>query len=303
MDITDWWWQHEEMHSKYAYLSNVARDIFSIIPHGVGVKACSSLGRDEIGWRQSKTPAETLCEKVVVTQFAQVNNGWLAGDDPVLDPTSTGNDMEVKRQAEQKMLHWVAKVHDFLEMSQGSQNLRGTQKESRAQNTQMTAVGYNSDTEEIVKVSWLHFQHDGVAAFKLSEKSPVPPALSAKDLPAGWTQVLNVCWIKRIDCHPAESDEDGSSASISDIKNWLNCNGALDNPNDSEDDREADNESDMERHNGSEDSETQVLRNVSAAPNVPGLIWPILRSKKKAEKMLMTINIMEMRRNIGIKKK
>jgi len=43
-DITDWWRQQEETHSKYAYLSNVARDICSIIPHGVGVEACFSLG-------------------------------------------------------------------------------------------------------------------------------------------------------------------------------------------------------------------------------------------------------------------
>jgi len=36
-DITDWWRQQEKTHSKYADLSNVARVIFSIIPHGVGV--------------------------------------------------------------------------------------------------------------------------------------------------------------------------------------------------------------------------------------------------------------------------
>jgi len=43
----------------------------------------------------------------------------------------------------------------------------------------MTAVGSISDTEEIVKASWSHFHHDSAAAFKLSEKSPLPPALSA----------------------------------------------------------------------------------------------------------------------------
>ena len=69
-DITDWWWQQEETHSKYADLSNVARDIFSIIPHGVAVEASFSLGRDAIGWRQSKTTGETLREIVIVRQFA-----------------------------------------------------------------------------------------------------------------------------------------------------------------------------------------------------------------------------------------
>jgi len=94
-------------------------------------------------------------------------------------------------------------------------------------------VGYISDTEEIVKATWSNFQHDGAAAFKLPEKSPVPPALSAKCLPGGRTQVLNVRQIKQIDRHPAESDEDTSPESISDTKNWLKWNGYLDNPYDS----------------------------------------------------------------------
>jgi hypothetical protein len=47
----------------------------------------------------------------------------------------------------------------------------------------MTAVGYISDTEEIVNAFWLLSHQDGLAAFKLSDKSPVPPALSPKDLP------------------------------------------------------------------------------------------------------------------------
>jgi len=55
-------------------------------------------------------------------------------------------------------------------MWQGSQNLSATQKESRAQNKQMTALGYISDMEEIVKASWSLIQHDGAAAFELSER-------------------------------------------------------------------------------------------------------------------------------------
>jgi hypothetical protein len=197
-DITDWWHQQEETHSKYAALSNVARDIFSIIPHGVEVEASFSLRRDVIGWRQSKTAGETLRKKVVVRQFARANNGILAGTDPELDDANTENDSEMKKEAEERKLHRMAKVHDFLEMWQGSQNLCATQKESCAQNKQMTAVGYISDTKEIIKASWSLFQHDGAAAFKLSERSPFPPPLSAKDLPGGRTQILNVHRIRRI---------------------------------------------------------------------------------------------------------
>ena len=236
----------------------------------------------------------------MVTQFARANHGLLAGDDPVLDPTSTDNDMEMKREAEEKKLHPMAKVHDVLEMRQCSQNLRATQTECRAQNRQMTAVGYIPDTDEIVKASWSHFQHDGGAALKLSEKSPVPPALSAKDLPGEGTQVLNTHQIIQIDHYPAERDEDCPPESISDTHNCLNWNGDMDNPNDSEDDREVHNESHMELESGTEDSETPEQRNVIAASNVPGLIRPIQWSKKKAEQTLMMVNIMETGRIKGI---
>jgi len=175
-----------------------------------------------IGWRQSKTTGETLREEVVVSQYAQANSGLLAGDDPVLDLDSTDNDMEMKREAEEKKLHRVAKVHDFLGMWQGCQTLRATQKESCAQNNHMTAIGGISNTEKIVKASWSNFHHDGVAEFKLSDKSPGPPALSAKDLPGERAPVLNVHPIKRINCHPADSDEDSSPECISDTENWHN---------------------------------------------------------------------------------
>ena len=115
-DITDWWRQQEEMHSKYADLSNVARDIFSLIPHGVGVETSFSLGQDVIGWRQLKTTGETLCEKVVVRQFARANIRILAGTDPELDNLNTENDSEMKKEAEERKLHRIAKVHDLLEM-------------------------------------------------------------------------------------------------------------------------------------------------------------------------------------------
>ena len=102
------------------------------------------------------------------------------------------------------------------------------------------------DTEEIVKASWSLFQHDGAAAFKLSEISPLPPALSAKDLPGGRTQLLNVHHIWRINRHSVKSDEQSAPEIISDNTSWLNWNGILDNANDSGDDSVGDNESDIE---------------------------------------------------------
>jgi hypothetical protein len=75
-----------------------------------------------------------LRENVVLRQFPRANNGILAGTDPQLDNTNTENDLEMKKEAEERKLHRMAKVHDVLEMWQGSQNLRPTQKESQAQN-------------------------------------------------------------------------------------------------------------------------------------------------------------------------
>jgi hypothetical protein len=96
----------------------------------------------------------------------------LAGDNPDLDMTNAQNEIELKREAEERTWHRMAKVHDFMEMWQDSQNLHATQCKSRAQNRQMTAIGYISDTEEIVNASWTNFQHYGAAEFKLSERSP-----------------------------------------------------------------------------------------------------------------------------------
>jgi len=76
----------------------------------------------------------------------------------------------------------------------------------------------------------------------------------------------------------------------------------MDDPDDTKDDREADNESNILLDHSSEDSETPEQLNVSAAQKDPGSIWLIRWSKKIAEEALLTVNIMETRRNQGIKK-
>jgi hypothetical protein len=167
----------------------------------------------------------------------------------------------------------------------------------------MTTVGYILDTEEIVKASWSLFQYDGAAAFKLSERSPWPPALSAKDLPAGRTQILNVRRIRRISPHLVESDEHSAPESISDTEDWLNWNGDLDNPNDREEDCAVDDDSDIEHNNYIQDPVCPEQQDVSAAPNVPGLVWLTWKSTRQAEKVLVTVNAAETRRNKGGKKK
>jgi hypothetical protein len=96
-DITDRWRQHEEMHPKYNNVPIIPYNITYIIPHGVGVEAGCSLGRDVIGWRQSKTTCESLHGNVVLKQFADATHGILAGDDPPLDTMDAANACELKR--------------------------------------------------------------------------------------------------------------------------------------------------------------------------------------------------------------
>jgi hypothetical protein len=170
----------------------VAQDIFSIIPHGDGVEVSFSLRRDVIGCSLSNSTGETLREKVIIRQCAQANNWILAGTDPVLDTMNAENDSEMNQEAEEWKLHRLGQVNDRLEMWQGSQNLRAPQKISCALIMQIAVVGYISDTEQIAKASWSLFPHDGAAAFKSSEMSPLPPAWFAKDLHGGRTQLLNI---------------------------------------------------------------------------------------------------------------
>ena len=113
-----------------------------------------------------------------------------------------------------------------------------------------------------------------MAALKLSEISPLQPAFSAKNLPAGRTQIVDVRQIRRINCHPVEGDEDSASESLLDTNYWLNWDGDLDNPTDCEDDLTADIESDIGKVNAIEVPECPERQDVRATPNVPRLIRP-----------------------------
>jgi len=237
--------------------------------------------------------------KVIATQLAQADNRILPDDYTVLDTTDTENASELNKEVEEKKFLRMAKVYNALVMWQGSPNLCATQKESRAQNKQMTAVGYISDTEEIIKASRSNFQHDVVAAFKLSERSPLPPALSPKDLPGARTQVLNIHHIKRIDSYPADSYQDSVPESILDTDNNLGWNGDFNNLNVSMDDWVADVNSDMKNYIGIQVLDCSEHRNVNTTLNVTWVIWPTWRSMKQTDKGLMTVTAMETRRNKG----
>jgi hypothetical protein len=130
----------------------------------------------------------------------------------------------------------------------------------------------------------------------------VPPALFAKNLPGGQPKLLNICEIKYIDRHPADSGDGSLPESISVTKKWLNWNRDWDYPAVSEGNWKADNESYIELGSGFEDSETLEQRYLSDATNFPVLILPIRKSKKKAEKAFVTVYSVETRWHHAIKK-
>jgi hypothetical protein len=148
---------------------NVACNILSIIPHCGAVELSNSVVQEVIGWKQSKSTGETLCKTAIVRQFARANTGIMAGNDTALHTTDIENDVERKKDADERSMHRMAMVHDFLEMRQGNQNLHAILKESHVQNKQMTAITNISHKEKMFKVSWSLFQHDGMAAFELSD--------------------------------------------------------------------------------------------------------------------------------------
>jgi hypothetical protein len=69
----------------------------------------------------------------------------------------------------------------------------------------------------------------------------------------------------------------------------------LDNTYDIEDHCAADDESNIGPNNGIEDQECREQHDVSAAPNVPGLVRPTRKSKRQAEKVLVTVNAVKTR--------
>jgi len=61
-------------------------------------------------------------------------------------------------------------------------------------------------------------------------------------------------------------------------------------------------ESIIKQDNSIEDPECPEQWDVSATPNVPGLIWPTWNSKRQVKEVVLTVNEIETRRNKGVKK-
>jgi len=63
------------------------------------------LGRNVIGWRQSKTTGVARGKKVIVKKSSRANEGILSGDNSVSDMTDTENDSEMENVAKERKSH------------------------------------------------------------------------------------------------------------------------------------------------------------------------------------------------------
>jgi hypothetical protein len=115
-DITDWWQQQHRTHSKYFALSIVGRNIFSRIPHGVGVEISFSLRRDVIGWRQQKPKGETLREILLQGSLLEPIVGFWQALTPHWIELKQRKTRKSRWEAEERKLPRMAKVHEVLEM-------------------------------------------------------------------------------------------------------------------------------------------------------------------------------------------
>jgi hypothetical protein len=74
------------------------------------------------------------------------------------------------------------------------------------------------------------------------------------------------------------------------------------NPNGSKDDYVVESDSVIEQDNGVEDMECPEHQDVSVTPNIPVFIRTTRKSKWQADQMLMMVNVLETRRNEGVKR-
>ena len=116
-DVAAYWQEHEDSCTEYAPLARMARDVFSVIPHGIGVEASFSLGCDVLGWRQCRTSGDMLQKKVIVRQFSRSNPGILAGADIGLPNNATAAQNEQKE--EDKKLLKLAGISDHIHFRRG----------------------------------------------------------------------------------------------------------------------------------------------------------------------------------------
>ena len=233
-DVAAYWRMQEDSCTEYAPLARMARDIFSVIPHGVGVEASLSLGRDVVGWRQCRTSGDTLQKKVIVRQFARSNPGIVAGAGASLENDAAAGQNEQKE--EDKKLLQLAGIAGHIHF----RRVRKERKKAKQQWTNKESeFTYISDTEEISGSGWGAFKDCGTEVFH-EENGPPPTKKSGDTIKV--VRTYKPKRILRVDRQPGSIDDE-DEANASDTDDDADC--LISSNEEAEDeklDRQADNE-------------------------------------------------------------
>lgn len=167
-DIGEWWHQQEKDNTVFKPLAKMARDVLSVIPHGVGAERSFSIGRMVVSWQQHGMTAETLKQRMIVRQ----DNNRRNADIHDLGAAAAAENEKIKKQADLLDQVWSknrstarARLRADYERSQASLSRSGKTKEK--------GHGYISDVEQDLddfnyenNVSgFASFDDDGAKAF------------------------------------------------------------------------------------------------------------------------------------------
>ena len=145
-------------------VEQMARDIFSCVPHGVGVESSFSIARNVISWKQSRMTANTLKSNMIVRQHLLKKNTYTYRGDRHSDPNHDQNPKIVMKRLN-KLLCFTDYQH-FAACADA-------QATSRLPHEENPGIGFISgDEKEKDKKSWEAFEDDGTKYATLPVKAP-----------------------------------------------------------------------------------------------------------------------------------
>lgn len=147
-DVLGWWREVERTEPSLKDLAAMARDVFSTVPHSVGVESSFSIARKAVGWQQSAISAGQLENYVIYRQGLRSE----------IDITPA--------QDARKRVEAVANIRDHGFFVQEAKQAKARRAAARARRgvtakERISRSGFISDDESDESSKWDTFDHDG----------------------------------------------------------------------------------------------------------------------------------------------
>jgi len=262
--ITTWWQQQEDIHPKHADLSNVARGIFSIIPHSVGVEAIVPLGEVLLAGGNEKPHARPFAKMGLqgyvpqpVTGYCQaMTQRWLRRTQKITRKwRESGRAKHIAQNGQGPQ-----RFGDVAGQPKPMCYTEGISCSNPDVDSRRVHFGYIRDLQSILitLLTWW------CGCIQIVRKITFATSFVCKGPP--WR--MN----STIECPPNQTHRPSSCRKWGGHRIWKHfghqplatLHGVLDSPNDSEDDCQADVESNMDREYGIDDQEHPEQLDVSA---------------------------------------